>query len=69
MLVNNPDQSVNTNTSIDSCVPMPVPTKLTDKLPADSITSLMIATAILLRAATGLIQVLLPFMRQKASNN
>lgn len=69
MLVNNPDQSVHTNTSIDCCVSTPVPTKPTDELPADSIASLMIATAILLRAVTELIQVLLPSMRQKASKN
>ena len=69
MLSNNPEQSINTNTSIDCCVSTPVPTNPTNELPADSIASLMIATAILLRAATGLIQVLLPFMRQKASKN
>ena len=68
-MLNNPEQSVGTNTSIDCCASTPVLTNPTDEVQNDSIGSLIIATAILLRAVTALIQVLLPIMRLKAGKD
>ncbi|MBD2520353.1 hypothetical protein H6G93_36535 [Nostoc sp. FACHB-973] len=68
-MLKNQEQSVNPSTSIDCCVSTPVTIKPTDELPPDSVVSFIIASAILLRAVTGLIQVLLPAMQQKAGKH
>ncbi|BAY33985.1 hypothetical protein NIES2107_58900 [Nostoc carneum NIES-2107] len=65
----NTDQSVNSNISVDACGSTPVHIKPTEEFPPNSIASLMIATAILLRALTGLIQVLVSTKQQKGSKD
>ncbi|MDZ8189676.1 MAG: hypothetical protein RMX96_33170 [Nostoc sp. ChiSLP02] len=70
-MLNNEEQQTNLNTciEIDSCISPSLPTEPIHELPTNSTVSFMIATAILLRAVTGLIQVLIPAIREKAGKN
>lgn len=60
----NSEQSVSNNTS-HCCELAPLPIDPIQELPQDSTVSFIIATAVLIRAVTELIQVLLMVKRQK----